>query len=235
MALGVAGTGRAGYCFHQNGALETALRALGYAVSRRHGHVWTTEEHRQGTELNHLVLVVSGLPTDANPGGDWWADASHTPDPSEDERLIAQAVEAARASDVALLVVGGNEDTNTEGWADNHLGDRDSLELVGRQNDLVKAVLETGKPTIVLLISGGPLSINYIAENVPAIIERIDNTFARKLALTADFYRRTHEPQAAALTYQQILRQYPNSTESAQANRYLMQVGPTTRPTTRPN
>jgi beta-glucosidase len=68
-------------------------------------------------------------------------------------------------------VLGGNEDTNKEGWADNHLGDRDSLELVGRQNELVKAVLETGKPTIVLLINSGPLSINYIAENVPAILE----------------------------------------------------------------
>ena len=42
---------------------------------------------------------------------------------------------------------------------------------MGRQNDLVKAVLETGKPTIVLLINSGPLSINYIAANVPAILE----------------------------------------------------------------
>jgi beta-glucosidase len=104
-------------------------------------------------------------------GGNWWADTSHPSDPAEDEKLIAQAVEVARASDVALLVVGGNEDTNKEGWADNHLGDRDSLDLVGRQNDLVKAVLATGKPTIVLLINSGPLSVNYIAENVPAILE----------------------------------------------------------------
>jgi N-hydroxyarylamine O-acetyltransferase len=70
----VADTGRAGYCFHQNGALETVLRELGFAVSRRHGHVWTDEEHRGDDSLNHLVLVVSGLPTDANPGGEWWAD-----------------------------------------------------------------------------------------------------------------------------------------------------------------
>ena len=104
-------------------------------------------------------------------GGDWWADASHPSDPAEDERLIAQAVEAARGSDVALVVVGGNEDTNKEAWADNHLGDRDSLDLVGRQNDLVKAVLATGRPTIVMLINSGPLSVNYIAENVPAILE----------------------------------------------------------------
>ena len=104
-------------------------------------------------------------------GGDWWADTSHLSDSLEDSRLIAQAAEAAKAADVSVLVLGGNEDTNKEAWADNHLGDRDSLELVGRQNDLVKAVLETGKPTIVLLINSGPLSINYIAEKVPAILE----------------------------------------------------------------
>ncbi len=42
----VAATGRAGYCFHQNGALETVLREVGFAVERRHGHVWTLPEHR---------------------------------------------------------------------------------------------------------------------------------------------------------------------------------------------
>lgn len=104
-------------------------------------------------------------------GGNWFADTAHLSNTAEDEKLIAQAVEVAKSSDVALLVLGGNEDTNKEGWADNHLGDRDSLDLVGRQNDLVKAVLETGKPTIVLLINSGPLSINYIAEKVPAILE----------------------------------------------------------------
>ncbi len=71
----VAATGRAGYCFHQNGALETALVALGFAVERRHGAVWSDPAHRGGTDLNHLVLVVDGLPTDANPGGRWWPDA----------------------------------------------------------------------------------------------------------------------------------------------------------------
>lgn len=104
-------------------------------------------------------------------GGNWWADTAHLSDPEDDGKLIAQAVEVAKAADVSILVLGGNEDTNKEGWSDNHLGDRDSLDLVGRQNELVKAVLETGKPTIVLLINSGPLSINYIAEKVPAILE----------------------------------------------------------------
>jgi beta-glucosidase len=104
-------------------------------------------------------------------GGNWWADTSNLSDPAEDAKLIAEAVALAKAADVAVLVVGGNEDTNKEGWADNHLGDRDSLELVGSQNELVKAVVETGKPTVVMLINSGPLAINYIAEKVPAILE----------------------------------------------------------------
>jgi arylamine N-acetyltransferase len=70
----VAAVGRAGYCFHQNGALEVVLDDLGYTVSRRGGHVWTSEEDRWTGSLNHLVLVVSRLPTEDNPGGDWWPD-----------------------------------------------------------------------------------------------------------------------------------------------------------------
>jgi len=104
-------------------------------------------------------------------GGKWWDDKSQLNDADSDAKLIAEAVDVARASDIAVLVVGGNEDTNKEAWADNHLGDRDSLDLVGRQNDLVKAVLETGKPTVVMLINSGPLSINYIAEKAPAVLE----------------------------------------------------------------
>src|SRR5215468_532143 len=104
-------------------------------------------------------------------GGKWWDDRAQLNDAESDEKLIAEAVAAAKASDVAVLVIGGNEDTNKEAWADNHLGDRDSLDLVGRQNDLVKAVLETGKPTVVMLINSGPLSINYIAEKDPAVLE----------------------------------------------------------------
>lgn len=72
-------------------------------------------------------------------GDDWFADTARLSNPVEDRKLIAEAVQVAKTSDVALLVLGGNEDTNKEGWADTHLGDRDSLDLLGRQNNLVKA------------------------------------------------------------------------------------------------
>jgi beta-glucosidase len=77
-------------------------------------------------------------------GGNWFGDTATLNDEADDRRLIAEAVEVARRSDVSLLVVGGNEDTNKEAWADNHLGDREALELVGRQNDLVRAIVRDG-------------------------------------------------------------------------------------------
>ncbi|MBX5477515.1 MAG: glycoside hydrolase family 3 C-terminal domain-containing protein [Pyrinomonas methylaliphatogenes] len=114
--------------------------------------------------------ITAGVP---QRGGEpnWWNDDVRLSDPAEDARKIAEAVEVAKAADVVLLVVGDNVETSREGWSENHLGDRDSLDLVGRQNDLVKAVVETGKPVIVFLINGRPLTINYIAEHVPAIFE----------------------------------------------------------------
>ncbi|HEY8562389.1 MAG TPA: glycoside hydrolase family 3 N-terminal domain-containing protein [Pyrinomonadaceae bacterium] len=104
-------------------------------------------------------------------GGNWFGDTATLNDEADDRRLIAEAVQAANNSDAVILSIGGNEDTNKEAWANNHLGDRDSLELVGRQNDLVKAVLATGKPTVVFLTNSGPLAIGYVAESVPAILE----------------------------------------------------------------
>src|SRR4051812_30371441 len=50
----VGAVGRAGYCFHQNGALGGVLRELGFQLSRRHGHVWTSEDDRDDGYLNHL-------------------------------------------------------------------------------------------------------------------------------------------------------------------------------------
>lgn len=119
------------------------------------------------------VLYAEGCKiTDApNDWHGWFANDVKLIDPKTQADSIQAAVEAARKSDVAILVVGENESTNREAWAENHLGDRDSLDLLGAQNDLVKAVVETGKPVVVLLINGRPLSINYIAEKVPAILE----------------------------------------------------------------
>lgn len=119
------------------------------------------------------VLYAEGCKITTAPQGfrGWWADNVELVDPKTQTASIQQAVDTARKADVTLLVVGENESTNREAWSEGHRGDRDSLDLLGAQNDLVKAVVETGKPVVVLLINGRPLSINYIAKNVPAILE----------------------------------------------------------------
>ena len=85
---------------------------------------------------------------------------------------IEKARKVAKNSDIAIVVVGENERK-----AKNNLGtngeskDVASLDLTGLQEELVRAIRETGTPTVVILINGRPLSIRWISENVPAIIE----------------------------------------------------------------
>jgi beta-glucosidase len=86
-------------------------------------------------------------------------------------KLIPEAVAAARKADVVVMVLGDNEQLSREAWADNHLGDRSSLDLVGQQEELARAVLALGKPTVVILLNGRPLSVNYLAASAPALIE----------------------------------------------------------------
>ncbi|MCM3901701.1 MAG: glycoside hydrolase family 3 C-terminal domain-containing protein, partial [Pyrinomonadaceae bacterium] len=76
-----------------------------------------------------------------------------------------EAVRAASDSDVVILAVGESAEMSGEAAS------RSSLDLPGRQLDLVKAVQATGKPTVVVLMNGRPLTINWIAENTPAILE----------------------------------------------------------------
>ncbi|HEX7573906.1 MAG TPA: glycoside hydrolase family 3 N-terminal domain-containing protein, partial [Bacteroidota bacterium] len=104
-------------------------------------------------------------------GGSWNDDVVTLPDPEEDRKAIADAVATARTADVIVLALGGNEQTSREGWSKVHLGDRASLELLGRQNELAKAMVETGKPVVVLLFNGRPNSITYVQEHVPALLE----------------------------------------------------------------
>jgi len=104
-------------------------------------------------------------------GGSWNQDEVVPSNPEDDRKQIAEAVEVAKQADVIILAIGGNEQTSREAWMLNHMGDRASLNLLGRQEELVKAMLATGKPVVVFLYNGRPLSINYLAENVPVIFE----------------------------------------------------------------
>jgi len=76
-----------------------------------------------------------------------------------------QAVKIAKQADVAVVFVGETHDMVGEAAS------RASLDLPGRQMELVQAIQATGKPTIVVLVNGRPLSIGWIVNNVPAILE----------------------------------------------------------------
>jgi len=101
----------------------------------------------------------------------WSADRVDLVPAEENRRLIAEAVETARKADVVVMVLGENEQLSREAWADAHLGDRASLDLVGQQEELARAIFALGKPTVVILLNGRPLAVNYLAENAPALIE----------------------------------------------------------------
>lgn len=104
-------------------------------------------------------------------GGSWFQDEVILADPAENRKSIKQAVKVAKKADVIVLAIGGNEQTSREGWMYNHMGDRASLDMVGQQDELVDAMVATGKPVIAILFNGKPLSIRNLSEKAFAIFE----------------------------------------------------------------
>ncbi|HEX3558209.1 MAG TPA: beta-glucosidase BglX [Pyrinomonadaceae bacterium] len=78
---------------------------------------------------------------------------------------LAEAVRAASAADAVVVAVGETAEMSGEAAS------RSTLDLPGRQLDLIRAIQQTGKPYVVVLMNGHPLSINWAAENSPAILE----------------------------------------------------------------
>jgi beta-glucosidase len=85
--------------------------------------------------------------------------------PEQAEAAFQAAVAMARRADVVVMVLGENADMAGEAAS------RASLDLPGRQEELLKAVVALGKPVVLVLLNGRPLSIAWAAENVPAILE----------------------------------------------------------------
>ncbi len=118
------------------------------------------------------VLYAEGCKLTTNHASGWLVNENPVLNDAEDDsRLTDEAVDVALKSDAVILVLGENELLRREAWNEQHQGDRDSLDLVGRQHQLATAILATGKPVIVLLINGGPLTVNYLQEHAPAIVE----------------------------------------------------------------
>ncbi|HEU5236719.1 MAG TPA: glycoside hydrolase family 3 N-terminal domain-containing protein [Pyrinomonadaceae bacterium] len=147
-----------------------AHRALlgGYSGVPRHA-VSVLDGIRAKVDERAQVLYSEGCKITI--GGSWNVDEVIPSNPDEDRKQIAEAVKVANQADVIILAVGDNEQTSREAWNLRHMGDRANLDLVGRQEELAKAMLSTGKPLIVLLFNGRPISINYLRDNAPVIFE----------------------------------------------------------------
>ena len=136
-------------------------------------------------DLNETVTILAGIraragedvTVDFAPGvgvtkrvyASMFDDMDHgvptTPDDWDDEAELARAVDLAAASEVAVVVLGQNQ---------NLIGEKAStstLELPGRQLELLQKVVATGTPTVVLVMSGRPLDLRWAAENAPAILQ----------------------------------------------------------------
>ena len=71
-------------------------------------------------------------------GGSWQQDEVVASDPAEDRKANCRSGQIAQKADVIVLAIGGNEQTSREAWSLKHMGDRASLDLVGRQEELVR-------------------------------------------------------------------------------------------------
>jgi beta-glucosidase len=128
--------------------LDGLRQVAGHAVDLRHA---------QGVHLTE--------------GDDEWADEVRLTPPDANRALIEAAVDVATAADLVVLAVGDDLRTSREAWAADHLGDRSGLGLVGEQRLLFERLVALGKPVVVVLINGRPVSEPLLAERAHAIVE----------------------------------------------------------------
>ncbi|WP_256758094.1 beta-glucosidase BglX [Cohnella sp. WQ 127256] len=112
---------------------------------------------------NNVVTIREGIAAAA--GGDTQVVYAKGCEIDDNKSDFTEALEAARGSDVVIAVVG--ESSNMSGEAASRL----NLGLPGRQEELLKALHAAGKPLIVVLVNGRPLSIPWAAEHADAIVE----------------------------------------------------------------
>jgi beta-glucosidase len=125
--------------------------------------------------LQHVTSILEGIKTKAGPESKVVA-VKGCKVLGDDKSGFAEATRAAKSADVAIVVVGENQgqndvDEEQDPPTDGESHDVASLDLTGVQEDLVRAIYETGTPTVVVLVNGRPLSTRWIAGHVPAIVE----------------------------------------------------------------
>jgi beta-glucosidase len=114
---------------------------------------------------DQAISLLEGIKQRAGNGVQINYEPGYLPDSSKQADLRDKAVDLVKKSDVAVVVLG--EETNIVGEGK----DRAELDLSEQQMDLVKAVYATGKPVVAVLSNGRPITINWVAKNIPAVLE----------------------------------------------------------------
>jgi len=115
-------------------------------------------------DWNKAVTLLEGIKAGVSPSTQvLYAKGCNINDDSTN--LFAQAIQTARQADVVVLAVGEGA------WMSGEAASRASLDLPGVQQKLVEEIQKTGKPIIVTLMNGRPLTINWIDKNIPAVLE----------------------------------------------------------------
>jgi len=124
------------------------------------------------TKVGSRVKVVSAEGVRITDKGDWYSDAVQLADREANLARIKEAVEVAKGADEIVLAIGSSSAVSREGWDQaTHLGDRADLGLIAQQNELAQAIFALGKPVVVVLINGAPLSIPEVADKANALLE----------------------------------------------------------------
>ncbi|MCR9194320.1 MAG: glycoside hydrolase family 3 C-terminal domain-containing protein [Hyphomonas sp.] len=121
-------------------------------------------------EFGDQIEIVHSKGVKLTDNRSWWDDEVNLIDPETNFQMIAEAVEAARGTDLIILAIGGDESTSREAWSETHMGDRDSITLIGQQRELVEALAETGIPMVAVIISGRPLALTNVEDHFDAIL-----------------------------------------------------------------
>jgi beta-glucosidase len=122
-------------------------------------------------KVGEQVKIVHAEGVRITDQGDWWMDEVKLAKPEENRARIADAVKVAQGADAIVLFVGGNASVSREAWDARHMGDATSIELVGEQNELARALFALGKPVVVVLINGRPYAVADIAVRANALVE----------------------------------------------------------------
>ncbi|NLO82417.1 MAG: glycoside hydrolase family 3 protein [Clostridiales bacterium] len=128
-------------------------------------YVTALEGIRSKVSPKTKVVYAEGCDITVTREGFWGEEAT---------RGFAEALAAAQRADAVIMCLGLSPELEGEegdAAASSAGGDKSSLDLPGMQEELLKAVCATGKPVVLVLFSGSPVSINWAHENVPAILQ----------------------------------------------------------------